>query len=150
MGASESTGHTKASAEEIEKAARKILGLPRFPDGATGSRSAALLAQINADRGKLGDAAAMKMHAAHCTLFHASALDSDPAEYRAVSSARPLAAEKDGTYSCADSSVLRAALADPEARRKCTSAELAKLDAHVASAKPIEEPVAEEPKEPIK
>jgi hypothetical protein len=139
----QSTGHTKASAEAVERAARKILGLPRFPDGATGPRSRALLAQINADRIAFGDAAALKKHAKHCTLFHAALLSSDPLEYIAVPSARPLVPEKDGTYSCADSTVLRAALSDPDARKRCSAQELAKLDQHAASAKPIAEPIEE-------
>lgn len=139
-----STGHTKAQAEALELAARKLLGLPRFPDGATGPRSRALLAAINADRAKLGDAAALRKHAAYCTTTHAHVVTSDAPEIKATPSARPLVAEADGKYSYPDSTTLRDAMADAAKRARCSAAELAALDAHAAGAKPADADVPKE------
>jgi len=119
-----------------EKAARKLLGIPAFPDTATGPASGKLLAQINADLAKLGDAKALERWARHCTVAYAGSVDDDAAYVKAAcgqpvkpGDPYPVGAE------------LAAVAKDPEKRRKCSAQELAALDAAVSAApKPAEVP----------
>lgn len=127
--------HGKANVEKLERHARELLGIPALPDGATGPRSAALLAQIQADERTLGKAAALAKWAHVSTVAHAIALDDDPPEHRAASGRGVASLEhptNKGTYHYPHSAALERALTNPVARSKCSATALAALDAHKA------------------
>ena len=145
-----STGHTKAEAENLERAARKLLELPCLPDGANGPRGKAILEQINADKVKLGKAATLRKWAHVSTMCHACMLPEDPPEHKAHPSVRDVSVlkhpDKDEYHYPTGKLVEK--LSDPSARAECNHAELSALDTHAAAAKPLpEEWKTKEPKE---
>jgi len=76
------------TAEDTERAARKVLELPRkgvpyFGLTATGPRAAALLERIEADRQKFGDDEAAKMHAGVVPVAYAGSVPEDAEEIKA-------------------------------------------------------------------
>ena len=134
----QSTGHSKAEAESLEIAARKMLEIPRLPDGANGPMGRAVLDAIRADEAKLGKSAALRKWARCSTVANACALDTDPAEHRAASGlAAASLRHPDREEYRYPIGALAAALSDAAARAKCSAAELAKLDAAAAAAKPL-------------
>lgn len=127
--------HGKANVEKLERSARELLSIPALPDGATGPRSQALLAQIRADEQSMGKAAALRKWAHVSTVAHAISLDDDPPEHKAASGRGVESLEhptNKGTYHYPHSAALEKALTNPVARAKCSPTALAALDSHRA------------------
>lgn len=122
----------KSKLDKLEKAARKLLGLPKLPDGATGPRSRMLLAQIQKDQNELGNDVALKKWAKYSSLSYAYIMDDDPIEYKNSSKMRAEHLKnKNGDYQFPHSNKLEKALSDSSARSKCNSEDLSLLDEHI-------------------